>query len=569
MNLLRLLLVVTVLAPALGAGAASPAQATQAAVQAAQAVQAAVQATPPPPAPVRFFNRDILTLRAAYFGLMPADRAAQSTQRIHDALGRRGPGAIKMVPSAEGLIVTIDGFYVFRILEGDLDVEDGETFDQARVVVTQRLQEAIEAARSSVRGRELARAVGLAAAATLGLCLALWSLVRFRAWLRRRLEHSLTRRLRFGEQEWTMLVRVVRTAGHFIHLALTVAIAEEWLRFLFSLFPYTRPWSEHLTGWIASIVAQIAAATVAAAPGLVMVAIIAALAHLASKILKVLALGIKAERYRLFGIDADTVGLARRLATTIIWLFALAMAYPYFPGASSEAFKGLSVLVGLMLSLGASSLVGQAAGGFILTFAHALRPGDWVRVGDVEGAVTSVGMFSTRLLTPTDEEVHGPNSVLLSSVIRNFSRPAAAASSILEVTVTIGYSAPWRQVHAMLREAAARTPELEREPAPDVLQTALSDFYVQYSLRPRLRDQRRRPEVLSALNANVQDVFNEYGVQIMSPHYHLDPAGAVVVPKERWFEPPAAATGDAPRQTKVALSGRDGARGMGGAGGRS
>ena len=112
--------------------------------------------------------------------------------------------------------------------------------------------------------------------------------------------------------------------------------------------------------------------------------------------------------------------------------------------------------------------------------------------------------------------------------------------------MTIGYSAPWRQIHAMLLEAAARTAELEREPPPEVLQTSLSDFYVQYSLRVRLRNQLRRPAVLSALNANVQDVFNEYGVQIMSPHYVFDPSAPVVVPKERWFEPPAGRPG--PRQ---------------------
>src|SRR5439155_4770225 len=126
------------------------------------------------------------------------------------------------------------------------------------------------------------------------------------------------------------------------------------------------------------------------------------------------------------------------------------------------------------------------------------------------------------------------------SVTRNFSRPAAQAASILETSVTIGYSAPWRQVHAMLLDAAARTPELEREPPPEVLQTALSDFYVQYSLRARLRDQHRRAAVLSALNANIQDAFNEYGVQIMSPHYVLVAAAPVVVPKAQWFEAPAA-----------------------------
>ncbi len=248
----------------------------------------------------------------------------------------------------------------------------------------------------------------------------------------------------------------------------------------------------------------------------------------------------------MFGIDADVVQPTRRIITAAIWLFALALAYPYFPGSSSEAFKGLTVLVGVMVSLGASGVVGQAAGGFILTYSRALRGGDWVRIGEVEGAVVSVGVFSTKIRTYADEEVSIPNNVVLGTITRNFSRPAAGGASILETSVTIGYNAPWRQVHAMLLEAAVRTPELEREPPPEVLQTSLSDFYVQYSLRVRLLDQRRRPAVLSTLNANVQDVFNEYGVQIMSPHYVLDPDAPVVVPKQLWFQPPAG--GSAPRQ---------------------
>src|SRR5207247_722065 len=289
-------------------------------------------------------------------------RAAQAANRIREAVARDGPGAVKMVTTPEGLNVTIDGVYVFRILDGDLDAEDGQTFDEARAVVGKRLDEAIESAHSSIRGGELAWALVLTLAAAAAFCLAVWLLARGRRWLRQRLDTYLTRRLRIWEEERTTLARVIRT----------------------------------LSGW----------------------------------------------------------------------LFALAMAHPYFPGASSDAFKGLSVLVGLMLSLGAAGLVGQAAGGFILTFAHVLRPGEWVRVGDVEGAVVGVGVFSTRIRTPLDEEVNVPNSVLLGSVTRNFSRPAAQAASILETSVTIGYSAPWRQVHAMLLHAAARTPELERAPPP-------------------------------------------------------------------------------------------------------
>jgi small-conductance mechanosensitive channel len=297
---------------------------------------------------------------------------------------------------------------------------------------------------------------------------------------------------------------------------------------------------------VAGIIRLVGSSMLEAVPGLVMVAVIAALAHLATKIVRTVARTIEAGRYRLFGIDADVVQPTRRIIAAAIWLFALAMAYPYLPGSSSEAFKGLSVLVGVMVSLGASGVVGQAAGGFILTYSRSLREGEWVRIGEVEGAVVSVGVFSTKIRTYTDEEVSIPNNVVLGTITRNFSRPAAAQASILETSVTIGYNAPWRQVHAMLLEAAARTPELEREPPPEVLQTSLSDFYVQYSLRVRLLDQLRRPAVLSALNANVQDVFNEYGVQIMSPHYVLDPHAPAVVSKERWFEPPAGRT--APRQ---------------------
>jgi small-conductance mechanosensitive channel len=536
----RLLVALLALAPAPAAGAPAAAPPLVPATPTVPvAASAAAPAPAPPPATLRFFNRDIAILRAAYYGLLPADRAAQSAVRIRDAVAKGGPGTVKTVTTPEGLTFIIDGVYVFRMLPGDLDAEDGQTFEQARVVVGTRLEEALAAAHSSVRGRELARALSLSLAVVVAFVATVWLLTLLRAWLRTRIDTYLERRLRVRAQERTRITGVTHTLGHFVFLAVLALLAEECLRFVFGLFPYTRPWSEHLTTYAGAAVGQVGGAVIDAAPGLGMVAIIAALAHLANRLIGALALGIAAGRYRLFGIDRDTVALARRLAAVIVWLFALAMAYPYLPGASSEAFKGLSVLVGLMLSLGASGLVGQAAGGVILTFGHVLRPGDWVRIGDVEGAVTSVGMFSTRLRTPLDEDVNVPNTVLLSSVSRNYSRPAAGEASMLETSVTIGYNAPWRQVHAMLREAAARTEGLEREPAPLVLQTALSDFYVQYSLRVRLRDQPRRPAVLSALNANVQDVFNEYGVQIMSPHYLGDPAAPVIVPKTLWFEPPA------------------------------
>jgi small-conductance mechanosensitive channel len=534
---LLVLLAVAVVLPAMAFpadGAPPPPPPPRAAASPAEAT--------PPPATLRFFNRDIVTFRTAYVGYSPAGRAAAGSERIREALSKGGPGAVKITRIAQGLEVFVDGIYVFRILEGDLDAIDGQTFDEARVVVGGRLEEAIAATRQTRPGKLPLRELGLAAAATLVLGLAVWVLARGRLWIRRRINTHLARRLHLGLQERAGILRTIRALGQMVLVLFVAVLFEEWLRFVFSLFPYTRPWADHLTGYVAGIVSQVWAAIIDAVPGLVMVAVIAALAHLATRIVRTVARGIEGGRYRLLGIDADVVQPTRRIVTAIIWLFALAMAYPYLPGSSSESFKGLSVLLGVMLSLGASGIVSQAAGGFILTFSRTLRGGEWVRVGEVEGAVVNVGVFSTKIRTFTDEEVSIPNTVVLGTVTRNFSRPAVAPASILETSVTIGYSVPWRQIHAMLLEAAARTPELEREPSPEVLQISLSDFYVQYSLRVRLRDQLRRPAVLSVLNANIQDVFNEYGVQIMSPHYVFDPHAPVIVPKERWFESPAPMT---------------------------
>ena len=230
----------------------------------------------------------------------------------------------------------------------------------------------------------------------------------------------------------------------------------------------------------------------------------------------------------------------------VVWLFALAMAYPYLPGAQTEAFKGLSVLVGLMISLGATSVIGQGASGLILMYTRTMRVGEYVRIGDHEGTVVEAGLFVTRIRTGLGEELTVSNSIVVGSVTKNYSRVVKGAGFVLDTTVTIGYDAPWRQVEAMLLEAARRTEGVVQEPPSRVHQTALSDFYVEYRLVTYAVPKRSVPRalVLTALHANIQDVFNEYGVQIMSPHYLGDPAQAKVVPRKDWFPAPAGPPGD-------------------------
>ena len=170
-----------------------------------------------------------------------------------------------------------------------------------------------------------------------------------------------------------------------------------------------------------------------------------------------------------------------------------------------------------------------------------LRIGEYVRVADHEGTVTEMGAFTTRIRTGLGEELTLPNALVLGTVTKNYSRAVQGRGYVVDTVLTIGYDTPWRQVEAMLVEAAKRTPGVLAHPAPLVFQTALSDFYPEYRLvcQASPKEPRPRAVVLSVLHSHIQDVFNEYGVQIMSPHYRSDPAEAKVVPQQAWHTAPA------------------------------
>jgi small-conductance mechanosensitive channel len=235
-------------------------------------------------------------------------------------------------------------------------------------------------------------------------------------------------------------------------------------------------------------------------------------------------------------VHAETANPTKRLAVALLWVFAIVVAYPYLPGSGSDVFKGVSVFVGLVISLGSSGVVNQAMSGLVLMYSRALKPGDYVRVADTEGVVAELGLLSTKICTNKRELVTIPNGVVVGTTTKNYSRLAADGGSgvILHTSVTIGYDTPWRQVHALLLAAAERTPGLRRDPAPFVRQTALSDFYVEYQVNAHLEQPEERVAALSTLHENIQDCFNEHGVQIMSPHYEGDPATPKLVPPERW-----------------------------------
>ena len=292
-------------------------------------------------------------------------------------------------------------------------------------------------------------------------------------------------------------------------------------------------------GFFLQSIATLASGFVKAIPGLLTVIIIFGITRVIARLVRDFFQGVESRRVNVPGVYSETAGATRRLIIVLLWLFALVIAYPYIPGSQTDAFKGISVFVGLMFTVGSAGVVNHLMSGLVLVYSRALQKDDYVAIGDVEGTVQEVGPLSVKIATLDRREITIPNTVMTNTNIVNYSRISKEQGLLLRATVTIGYDAPWRQVHELLKLAASKTGGLRKDSEPYVLQSALSDFFVEYKLCVPLEVPKERFRRLSELHANIQDAFNEYGVQICSPHFEAQPEGRVVVPKSKWFSAPA------------------------------
>ncbi len=500
------------------------------------------------PADLVISNRVVFTFRAALLGYPPAARAEAARQRIEDILRSGQVGEVSASQVESSMAISIGGKVVFAIWPGDVDTLAGQTQEGLAAAAVRNLEVAIAEARELRQPGMLLRAILLAAAALVAFLGFLLLLRR----TRRRLEGWMVSRAEARALRLVFRGFAPLQGTHARKAALVLARLSGWsvgliatylfVAFELERFPYTRPWGEHLGGFLARTAWTVVSGVASGVPGLVTALLILLLARAVVWVINAFFRGIDERRIEVGAALRETSVPTRRIAVAVTWLFALVMAYPYLPGSDSAAFKGVSVFIGLMATLGGSSLFGQAASGLMLMYARSLKVGDYVRVDKHEGTVTSMGLLATKIRTPKEEEISIPNSVLVGTVTKNLSRLAGEQGVILYTSVTIGYDAPWRQVHAMLLTAADRTPGLRKGPPPFVWQWALSDFYVEYQLNARLERPEQWQPVMAALHANIQDAFNEYGVQIMSPHFMANPPAKVWVPREHWHEAPAPPT---------------------------
>ncbi|MDE6367894.1 MAG: mechanosensitive ion channel family protein, partial [Muribaculaceae bacterium] len=288
---------------------------------------------------------------------------------------------------------------------------------------------------------------------------------------------------------------------------------------LFAIFPQTEKLALTIFLYIIDPIKMVLKSIVDYIPNLFIIIVIWYCIKYIIKGLHYISNEIKNEKLKIAGFYPDWAQPTFNIIRFLLYAFMVAMIYPYLPGSNSGVFQGISVFVGLIISLGSSTVIGNIIAGLVITYMRPFKLGDRIKLNDTTGNVIEKTPFVTRLRTPKNEVVTIPNSFIMSSHTVNYSASARQFGLIIHTSVTIGYDVPWRQVHQLLINAARMTPGVLEHPKPFVLETELHDYYPCYQINAYINDADHIGDIMSDLHQNIQDIFNEAGVEIMSPGY--------------------------------------------------
>lgn len=322
------------------------------------------------------------------------------------------------------------------------------------------------------------------------------------------------------------LANLLRYAVMLLQLILTVPL-------LFSIFPQTKDLAYKLFSYIWDPIKSIFLGIVEYVPNLFTIFVIWLAVKYLVRLVHYLASEIQSERLKIGGFYADWAMPTFHIVRFLLYAFMIAMIYPYLPGSKSGVFQGISVFVGLIVSLGSSTVIGNIIAGLVITYMRPFKLGDRIKLNDTTGNVIEKTPLVTRIRTPKNEVVTIPNSFIMSSHTVNFSQSARDYGLIIHSEVSVGYDIPWRKTHQLLVEAALNTPGVVDDPRPFVLETSLQDYYPVYQVNAYIKDANQLAQVYSDLHQNIQDRFNEEGIEIMSPHYIATRDGSeTTIPKD-------------------------------------
>jgi small-conductance mechanosensitive channel len=500
-----------------------------------------------PMAPVEIDGVTLFHVRGA--SSLPApQRAAAIRQRIIATAEDPNvtPESIRTA-TVDGIVRVVAAERVLMgVVDADAAIEQVNSTDLA-LTHAQRIRQAIVEYRNSRTPAALERKainIIVATVALLAAIVIVW-------WGTRRADRFFTRRWEariktVGIQSFEVM-RADRIAGalHSVIAAVRagsiVIILLLYVGYVLGQLPWTHGLASNMFSFALAPLRVIGGGIVAQIPSLVFLAVLFVVVRIVLRLTRLFFDAVGRGTVTLDNFDREWAAPTYKIVRILIVAFGLIVAYPYIPGSGSAAFQGVSLFIGVVFSLGSSSAIANIVAGYMMTYRRAFKVGDRIRVGDSYGEVIEARLQVTHLRTPKNVELVLPNSHLLGAEVMNYSSLSRSSGLILHTEVGIGYETPWRQVEAMLTMAADRTAGLAREPRPFVLEKKLGDFAITYELNVHTNNVPHMAQLYAELHRQILDVFNEYGVQIMTPAYEGDPEVPKVVTRKDWHTAPASA----------------------------
>jgi small-conductance mechanosensitive channel len=475
-------------------------------------------------APVIYRGQEIVRIYRPVGGLAPAERARLASERLN---------RLVRDPSFDATRVTVrhgetfsELLYDDRIL-GVVTDEDAQAVGRSRAEFAQQVRDRLVDVVASTRDEfslwSILMGATWAALATAILGVLLWLVARVRRRVRRRVDTWFQRvTVPAAEAPAFRTTRLGGLTHRIVDVAaavIFVAVAAVWVETVLQVLPWSRPVARLIYRYVAEPIGTLWFGLLAYVPNFFYLGVIALTTFLLLKVLHVIFREIEAGHLRFASFPSDWAEPTYKLVRTLLLAIAFVGAYPYIPGSQTPAFQGISLFLGLLVSLSSSSALSNIIAGTILTYTRAFKVGDIVRIGDTFGEVTIKRLLATHVRTHKNVVVSIPNSVILTTQVLNYTTLAAERGLVAHTSVTIGYDVPWRKVHALLTAAAMRTEGVLEDPPPFVLQIGLNDFSITYEINAFVSSPFPLPRTYSALHANIQDSFNEAAVEIMSPNY--------------------------------------------------
>ena len=478
-----------------------------------------------PGAPLVVDGDTLLVIYARKGGMLPEARVSAAKSKIYE-VGKR-------------LTMFVDSLYVFDsevssdVMVGedvllsvtDLDalwmgMERVELAETYREVISKKVDQLHE----TYGLQQKLQSLGWVALIIAVQVLLIWFIV----WLFHRWKFSVTRKL-LGRIKSVVIKNYPLLDTHrlgvaiifvfnLVRLLLILLVVLVGLGFMFSFFPETKTVTYTVVGFIWNPLSDILKSVVAYLPNLFKIIVIIICFHYLLKLVRYFANEVASGRLKFNGFYADWAMPTHTLLRVLLYSFMLVMIWPLLPNSDSEIFQGVSVFIGVVVSLGSTSVVGNVMSGLVMTYMRPFRIGDFIRFGDTEGEVIEKSMLVTRIRTRKNDIVTIPNSNMMSSQTSNYTFSAQRYGIIVHTKITIGYDEPWKKIESLLVQAAENTDGIKRHPKPFVRITALDDFYVEYEINGITDRAKTLSTVYSALHQQILDTMHGAGVEIMSPH---------------------------------------------------